>query len=148
MKDFAEQLKRAEELAKNGSLLIPGVTTDEPPQTLWVPTPKPADGIPDMSLWSTGWPDSEADKADAFDFLSALGELRATESNIAKNADYPKSAMEKPTEEFARNYLAMHMGTTPDKIVNVEVTPDGKGGWHFNGNLKVDKPRYHAVMHG
>lgn len=138
MNDFAEQLRRAEELAKSGSLLIPGVTTDDPPQTLYIPgnANEPTGG----DLWSTGW-ETDKSKQDYFDFINPIpGPLRAA-GNIAKNADYPKSATEKPTEEFARNYLAMMLGTTPDNIVNVKVTPDGKGGWHFNGNLKVKQPR-------
>jgi len=47
----------------------------------------------------------------------------------------------KPSEDVARSWLAAMYGVSPDRIVNVDVLPDGNGGWTFAGNVKIDKPR-------
>lgn len=47
----------------------------------------------------------------------------------------------KPSEDVARRWLAVMHGVSPDRIVNVDVLPDGSGGWTFAGNVKIDTPR-------
>lgn len=104
--NFAEQLRRAEQLAKIGSLVI-----INPPSNILISEPNNPEAFPDSPVYC----------------LEPNGfELQVMDA--------------KPTEEFAREYLAAMMGWPADKITNITITKNGMG-WGFNGNLIVDKPR-------
>lgn len=118
--NFAEQLRRAEQLAKSGgSLIIPGKINDL------------NGGVP-----------CESHSLVPHDLFTTLND-----DPPRYGIDFPEPivAIEKPTEEFARNYIAAMMGVPPEKITNVTITPDGMG-WNFAANVIVDKPRSHCVM--